>query len=74
MKPNHIARARSFIGKRWYWRLRALKQRKMFSFWDKFVSTCDYKDTTIGCHELARYAKKEAYYAKKLNDGQRDKR
>ena len=67
MKPNHIARARRFICKRWYWRLRILKQRKMYSIWDNMLISCQNKDIPICCHELERYLKKEEYYMEKLN-------
>ena len=67
MKPKHIARAKRFIGKRWYWRLRALKNRRMYAIWDKYITVCDNKDVPACCHELERLARKEAYYATKMN-------
>ena len=68
MKPKHIARARRFIGKRWYWRMRGLLQRRKYAFWDKLLISCENKDIPIYYAELERNAKKEAYYANKLNE------
>ena len=73
MKPKHIARARRFIGKRWYYRLRVLKNRNIYALLDKALIGCPIKDVPIYCYEMERYIKKEAYYTKKLNDGQKHK-
>ena len=73
MKPNHIARARRFIGKRWYYRFRVLKNRNMYALLDKALIGCPIKDVPIYYGEMERYAKKEAYYANKLDNGQGDK-
>ena len=73
MKPKHFTRARKYVGKKMYLRLRAWRNRKLFSFLDKMLISCPIKDVPIYCNEMERYAKKEAYYENKLKDGQRDK-
>ena len=67
MKPKHVARARRFIGKRWFWRLRACQNRKMYRWWDDILIVCQRKEISKCCRELQRYARKEAYYTNKLN-------
>lgn len=73
MKAKHISRARRIVGKRTYYRYRILKMRSIYSIFDKALISCPIKDVPIYCCELERYARKEAYYAKKLGNGQRDK-
>ena len=48
--------------------LRAFKQRRKYAFWDNLLISCDNKDIPTYCAELERYARKEAYYANKLNE------
>ena len=74
MKPKHIKRARRLVGKRWYYRLRIIKMRSIYSLLDRNIMCCPIKDVPIYCYGLERYAKKEAYYAKKLNNGQKEER
>lgn len=73
MKPIHFKRARKYVGKRWYYRLRVWHSRKMYTLWDKALIACKNEEIPFYCHELEKYARKEAYYHNKLNSISPDK-
>lgn len=73
MTPKEVAKARRIIRKPWYNRYRMLKMHYVYTVLDKALIKCSIKDTPIYFQEMERYTKKEAYYEKKLNNGQKNK-
>ncbi|MBQ3813647.1 MAG: hypothetical protein II841_08785 [Bacteroidales bacterium] len=68
MKPNHIARARRLVTKRWYILLRIRKFKRAFRHNDRKLYSCSPRELGRLTDDMSRFAVKQEWYVNKLKN------